>query len=65
MSLGRAVWKETRAVLTKLLSKGEDALASHANRVHIVLSVKDIVNLVPARIGTLASNGIETQRQFA
>lgn len=51
MALGRPVWKETRDVLTKLLSQGEQALASHANRTQIVLPVKDIVNLVPARIG--------------
>jgi hypothetical protein len=54
MSLGRPVWKETRAVLTKLLSKGETALQGHANSAQIVVPVKDIVNLVPARIGLRA-----------
>jgi hypothetical protein len=51
MALGRAAWKQTRAVLTKLLSKGEEALQAHPHRAQIVLAVKDIVNLVPARIG--------------
>jgi len=52
MSLGRASWKEARALITNLLSKDEAALRDNeALRAAALIPQKDVNMLLPARIG--------------
>jgi len=52
MALGRKFWIETRVVLTKLLSTRGDASLKNSDQLkNILFDVKEIVNLLPARIG--------------
>jgi fumarylacetoacetase len=49
MALGRPAWKQTRAVLTNLLATGGDSVLE--NNKAVLIDIKLIVNLLPARIG--------------